>query len=88
MNKTEKLKICRNIGAEGAVLLKNENNVLPLQKGSTVAAFGRTFYYCFKGGAGSGDVLGVFPINPADALPKNGVEIEEVSKSYYEKIQC
>ena len=84
MEKSEKLKICRNIGAEGAVLLKNENHTLPLQKGSKVAAFGRTFYYCFKGGAGSGDILGVFPINPADALPQMGVEIEEVSKKYYE----
>ena len=65
-------------------MLKNENNTLPLQKGTKVAAFGRTFYYCFKGGAGSGDILGVFPINPAEALPKNGIEIEEVSKKYYE----
>ena len=56
-------------------MLKNENNTLPLQKGTKVAAFGRTFYYCFKGGAGSGDILGVFPINPAEALPKNGIEI-------------
>lgn len=85
LNKAEKKAICHNIGAEGAVLLKNNNNTLPLKKGTTVAAFGRTFYYCFKGGAGSGDVLGVFPINPAEALPKNGVKIEEVSKSYYEE---
>lgn len=85
LNKAEKKAICRNIGAEGAVLLKNNNNTLPLKKGTTVAAFGRTFYYCFKGGAGSGDVLGVFPINPAEALPKNGVKIEDVSKSYYEE---
>lgn len=85
LNKADKKAICRNIGAEGAVLLKNNNNTLPLKKGTTVAAFGRTFYYCFKGGAGSGDVLGVFPINPAEALPKNGVKIEDVSKSYYEE---
>lgn len=85
LNKAEKKAICRNIGAEGAVLLKNNNNTLPLKKGTTVAAFGRTFYYCFKGGAGSGDVLGVFPINPAEALPNNGVEIEKVSKNYYEE---
>ena len=37
-----KKAICRNIGAEGAVLLKNNNNTLPLKKGTTVAAFGRT----------------------------------------------
>ena len=42
--------ICRNVATEGAVLLKNENKVLPFKSGSTVAGFGRNFYYSFKGG--------------------------------------
>ena len=58
--------ICRNVATEGAVLLKNENKVLPLKSGSTVAVFGRNFYYSLKGGAGSGDILGVFPVNTSD----------------------
>ena len=49
--------LCRKIAAEGAVLLKNDNNVLPLEAGTHVAVFGRaqTFYY--KSGTGSGGLV-------------------------------
>ncbi len=49
--------LCRQIAAEGAVLLKNEHNVLPLAKGTKLAVFGRaqTFYY--KSGTGSGGLV-------------------------------
>ena len=44
--------LCRQIAAEGAVLLQNHNDVLPLAKGTKLAVFGRaqTFYY--KSGTG------------------------------------
>ena len=38
------------------VLLKNENNVLPLAAGSKVALFGKGTFDYVKGGGGSGDV--------------------------------
>ena len=41
---------------EGMVLLKNENQVLPLQKGARVALFGKATIDYVKGGGGSGDV--------------------------------
>lgn len=49
--------VCRKAAAEGSVLLKNENNLLPLKKGTKVAVFGRaqTFYY--KSGTGSGGLV-------------------------------
>ncbi len=49
--------LCRKIAAEGAVLLKNDNDVLPLAKGTRLAVFGRaqTFYY--KSGTGSGGLV-------------------------------
>ncbi|MBE6763389.1 MAG: beta-glucosidase [Ruminococcaceae bacterium] len=49
--------LCRRVAAEGAVLLKNDGNVLPLVKGSRLAVFGRaqTFYY--KSGTGSGGLV-------------------------------
>lgn len=49
--------LCRRIAAEGAVLLKNEHNMLPLAKGTKLAVFGRaqTFYY--KSGTGSGGLV-------------------------------
>ena len=46
----------RQVAAEGCVLIKNDNNVLPLQKGTTVSIFGRSqcHYDRFKSGLGSG----------------------------------
>lgn len=45
--------------AEGQVLLKNDNDVLPLKKGSTVAVFGRIQNHYYKSGTGSGGMVNV-----------------------------
>ena len=52
----EKSLLPRQAATEGMVLLKNEDKVLPLQKGSTVALFGKGQIELIKGGTGSGDV--------------------------------
>lgn len=52
----EHRKIARKAAAEGIVLLKNENHVLPLKKGSTVSLYGAGAGQTVKGGTGSGDV--------------------------------
>lgn len=44
----------RVVAAEGAVLLKNEEQVLPLQKKDNVAIFGRTQINYYRSGTGSG----------------------------------
>ena len=51
--------LCRIAAAEGSVLLKNKNNILPLKRGTKVAVFGRaqTFYY--KSGTGSGGLVNI-----------------------------
>ena len=46
----------RRAAAEGIVLLKNENGLLPLQAGSEAALFGVGASKTVKGGTGSGDV--------------------------------
>lgn len=53
----ELIPLCRKTAAEGSVLLKNENNLLPLKKDTKIAVFGRvqTFYY--KSGTGSGGLV-------------------------------
>ena len=49
-------QIAREAAAEGIVLLKNEDNVLPLKSGSAVAIYGAGAGRTIKGGTGSGDV--------------------------------
>ncbi len=49
-------QLSRRAATEGMVLLKNENNALPLAKGEKVALFGKATIEYIKGGGGSGDV--------------------------------
>ncbi len=53
---TEHTLLSRQAAAEGMVLLKNENNALPLKKTEKVALFGKATIEYIKGGGGSGDV--------------------------------
>ena len=50
------IELSRRGAAEGMVLLKNENNTLPVKKGAKVALFGKGTVDYVKGGGGSGDV--------------------------------
>ena len=52
-------ELARRAEAEGIVLLKNQNNALPLNVGSgiTVNALGWSFYYPSLGGSGSGAAM-------------------------------
>ena len=50
-------KVARRSVAEGVVLLKNDNNTLPLKKGSNIALFGRSQYNYYKSGTGSGGMV-------------------------------
>lgn len=54
----EKYKqLARQAVAEGCVLLKNENNTLPVKKGETVSVFGRIQLNYYKSGTGSGGLV-------------------------------
>lgn len=48
--------LARQGAAEGVVLLKNENDCLPLKDSETVALFGKTAYSLIPYGTGSGEV--------------------------------
>ena len=50
------IALSRSAAAEGMVLLKNEQRLLPLQKGTRLAVFGKAQADYVKGGGGSGDV--------------------------------
>ena len=63
--------VCRKAAAEGAVLLKNENNVLPFNKGEKISVFGRTQFDYYKSGTGSGGLVNVLYVtNIIDSLLK------------------
>ena len=52
----EHIALSKEAAKEGMVLVKNENKVLPLAKGTRVALFGKGTFDYVKGGGGSGDV--------------------------------
>ncbi len=51
--------LARQTVAEGCVLLRNENDTLPLLSGDTVAVFGRIQLDYYKSGTGSGGMVNV-----------------------------
>ena len=62
----------RKTAAEGCVLLKNEEAMLPLKKGSRVAVFGRIQRHYYKSGTGSGGMVNVSKtVGILDALLEN-----------------
>ena len=64
----EHIALSRRAAAEGMVLLKNENNVLPLKNGTRVALFGKACADYVKGGGGSGDVTVSYIRNLIDGM--------------------
>ncbi len=63
--------VAKNAAAAGFVLLKNNNNTLPVKAGSAkIALFGNSAYHTITGGTGSGDVHKAYGISIADGLNK------------------
>ncbi len=85
----EHLELSRAAASEGMVLLKNENHVLPLERGAKVALFGKGTADYVKGGGGSGDVTVPYLRNLHQGMQikqKEGkVEILESLADFYEK---
>lgn len=77
----------RVVAAEGAVLLKNEGHVLPLQTNENVAIFGRTQINYYRSGTGSGGSVHVtHTTNLLDGLrSKNNIVLNEELAVIYEK---
>ncbi|NCB92082.1 MAG: beta-glucosidase [Clostridia bacterium] len=74
----------RRAAAEGAVLLKNENGVLPLKEGSRTAIFGRTQFDYYKSGTGSGGLVNTrYVVNIYDAMCEQKVILDhELAQTY------
>ncbi|MGM1048874.1 MAG: glycoside hydrolase family 3 C-terminal domain-containing protein [Bacillota bacterium] len=77
----------RRVSAEGAVLLKNEGQVLPIQKNENVSVFGRTQVNYYRSGTGSGGSVHVtHTTNLLGGLRnKKNITINEELAAVYEK---
>ena len=72
--------------SEGIVMLKNENNALPLDTDKEVAVFGRIQFRYYKSGTGSGGMVNVTKVvNILDGLIDNGVKVNEKLLDTYRK---
>jgi beta-glucosidase len=78
-------QVARAIATEGMILLKNNNNTLPLKKNSSLAVFGKASYEFISGGTGSGDVNEAYTISLTEGLTKAGFKINTTLKNNYEK---
>ena len=68
-------KIAREAAAEGIVLLKNENGLLPLDLSGPVALYGAGAGKTIKGGTGSGDVNERYSVSIYEGLEKAGFQV-------------
>lgn len=80
----EHRKLARLAAAEGIVLLKNEEHVLPLKAGSAVAIYGAGAGKTIKGGTGSGDVNEREKVSICQGMKNTGFQVttEEWINSY------
>lgn len=79
-------QLLRELATEGAVLLKNDNNALPLKEKEKVAVFGRVqadYFYCGYGSGGSVKVP--YKISLLEALKKSNINFDTNLASVYEK---
>lgn len=79
-------ELVRKAGAEGCVLLKNDDNALPVKEGEKVALFGRTQFDYIKSGSGSGGMVNIpYLVNIYDGFKNAGIALDEkVADTYRE----
>ena len=68
--------LSRRAAAEGAVLLKNDNSLLPFDKGTKVAIFGKAQIDYVKGGGGSGNTVVSYVRNIYQGLKEKSRHIQ------------
>ena len=76
----------RQAVAGGCVLLRNDNQTLPLKKGVKLAVFGRSQFHYYKSGTGSGGLVNTRPVpTVTEVIEENGfAQINTDVKRAYE----
>lgn len=77
-------KVTRQSAVEGMVLLRNENNALPMSGADKkVAVFGRTSYDFIAGGTGSGNVNRAYTVSLLEGMKNAGLSISAPLADFY-----
>ena len=76
-------ELVRKAAAEGMVLLKNSNSVLPFKEASRVALFGLNAYKSIAGGTGSGNVNKPYVRHISEGLEAGGFQIDRTIANIY-----
>lgn len=72
--------------AEGIVMVKNDNNVLPLDISENIAVFGRMQLHYYKSGSGSGGMVNVYSVTGIlEGLAEAGARIDRELLDIYKK---
>lgn len=80
------LKTAAQVVSEGIVMLKNDNDALPLNPDDEIALFGRIQLHYYKSGTGSGGMVNVSKITGIpDGLLENDVSVNEELLDVYRK---
>ena len=76
-------EVCEQVEGEGAVLLKNDNNALPLKADSNVSCFSHSSVDPVFGGTGSGATDASSAIDLKTALENAGFRVNETLWDFY-----
>lgn len=75
--------LCRQVEAEGAALLANENQALPLAEGSKVSCFSNSSVNLVYGGTGAGNIDASTANTLKGALEIAGLEVNQTLWDFY-----
>lgn len=81
--KESRLILAKELAAEGIVMLKNANNLLPLKEGTPIAVFGRAQIDTIIGGSGSGATSSSETTLITDELIKAGLKPDSRLETFY-----
>jgi beta-glucosidase len=77
-------QVARKAAGEAMVLLRNEDNTLPVKTGQKVALYGISAIDFVAGGTGSGNVNKAYVVNMKEGLENAGFTVDQALMNYYQ----